>query len=155
MEIKMIVLSPYSRPLRNGKRNPKNFPYWKEVISKLKLDNIIQIGVEGEEKIVKDFRKGLSLKEIEDLIKKCDFWMSVDNFLPHLAHHVGKLGIVIWSMSDPNVFGYPENINILKDRKYVRKNQFDMWDNYPYNLDAFSSVDKIIEEINNFMVKPN
>ena len=139
----MIVISPYSRALRNGKRNPKNFPYWKELIAKLKGKTIVQIGVEGEVPLVKDFRKGLPLKDIENLIKDCDYWISVDNFLPHLAHYVGKPGIVLWGRSDPNIFGYQENINMLKDRKYLRESQFDMWENVPYNPDVFLTADDI------------
>jgi len=29
----MILISPYSKKLTNGKVNPKNYPYWKEVIA--------------------------------------------------------------------------------------------------------------------------
>ena len=143
----MIIISPYSRALRNGKRNPKNFPYWKEVLQNLKQYDIIQIGTTGEDKLVGDFRKGLPYNEIKNLIKQCDVWMSVDNFLPHLAHHVGKPGVVVWGISDPIVFGYPENINVLKDRSYLRKNQFDMWDNYPFDPNVFPSVDEVVKSI--------
>ena len=44
----MIIISPYSKPLRNGLNNPKNYPYWKELISLIN-EEIIQVGVDGEE----------------------------------------------------------------------------------------------------------
>ena len=55
----MILIHPYAKPLKNGKENPKNYPYWEELIS-LIYEPIIQIGVEGEKHLVPDFRKNLS-----------------------------------------------------------------------------------------------
>lgn len=143
----MIIISPYSRKLRNGKRNAKDYPYWNELIKLINYDNIIQLGVDGETQLVKDFRKNLSLKEIKSLVIKCNFWISIDNFFPHLAHHVGKKGVVIWGYSDPNIFGYHDNLNLLKDRKYLRENQFDIWESCEFNPDVFLSPEKIYNEI--------
>lgn len=134
----MIIISPYSRPLKNGNKNPKNYPYWKELLDLLnKKENIVQIGSKGEEQITDDFRIDKTLKEIKNLIMECKYWISVDNFLPHLAHHVRKPGVVIWSLSDPAIFGYSENLNILKDKKYLRKDQFNIWDDVEDNENAF------------------
>jgi ADP-heptose:LPS heptosyltransferase len=135
--------------MMNKKRNPKNYPYWKELLALLKKEHIIQLGVKGkgEEKLTKDFRRDLSLGEIKKLINECDFWISVDNFFPHLAHHVLKPGVVIFGKSDPDIFGYPENINVLKDRKYIRKNQFALWEEEPYNEEVFVKPDLIIKNI--------
>ena len=150
----MIIISPHSRPLRNGKRNPKNFPYWREVIAKLKLeDEVIQIGVQGEEILMKNFKSGLPFSEIENMVKECDFWLSVDNFLPHLAHHFKKPGVAVWGVSDPIIFGYPENLNILKDRNLLRKNQYDMWENVEFNKDVFPSIDEVVKQIEDFKSK--
>ena len=44
----MIIISPYAKKLHNEKVNPKNYPYWKELI-KLIDQPIIQIGIDGEE----------------------------------------------------------------------------------------------------------
>ena len=81
----MIIISPYSKQLRSGKMNPKNYPYWKELIKLLSQENIIQVGITEEQKLVDDFRKNLSLDELLLLIKECKYWISVDNFFPHLA----------------------------------------------------------------------
>lgn len=150
----MIIISPYSKPLRNGKRNAKNYPHWSELVIRLrkKYDDIIQIGIEGEEKIkgVKEFKQNLSLSEIKKLVQESEFWISVDNFLPHLSHHVKKPGVVIWGFSDPNIFGYPENLNILKDRKNLRQRQFDIWEIIAFNPNVFLSADEIIKLILNW-----
>jgi len=145
----MILISPYSRKLRNGNRNAKDYPYWKELYQMLKqIDkDIVQIGVQGEKRLSADFRRNLPLEEIEELIIKSKFWVSVDNFLPHMAHHYKKIGLVIWGQSDPIIFGYPENINILKDRKYLRENQFDIWENCKYDENVFVKPEVIINEL--------
>jgi ADP-heptose:LPS heptosyltransferase len=149
----MILISPYSRALRSGKRNPKNYPYWKELISLFKNEQLVQLGVEGEPGLVKDFRKHLPIKVLKNLIDQCDFWISVDNFFPHLSHHVGKPGVVIWGISDPQIFGYSENLNILKDSKNLRANQFDLWDNYTFSENVFFRAPEIYNQIINFFKK--
>jgi ADP-heptose:LPS heptosyltransferase len=146
----MILISPYAKKLRdkNGP-NPKDYPYWDEVVAMLNGNPIVQVGIEGERRIngVTDFRKGLSFDQIRTMVEQCEVWISVDNFLPHLAHHVGKPGIVLWGQSDPNVFGYPENINLLKDRKYLRGDQFMIWEACEYNVDAFVGSQDVINAI--------
>lgn len=132
-----ILIAPFARKLRNDKQNPKNFPYWSELITLLKGNGITQIGMEGEPQLVENFKKNLPLLKIMDLVNSCDVWISVDSFLQHLAYHQGKRGIVIWSVSDPRIFGYPENLNILKDPKYLREKQFNIWEEQEYNPDAF------------------
>jgi len=54
----MIIISPYSKKLMSGKNNPKNYPYWKELIRLIK-EPIVQVGIEGEDQLVDDFRKAL------------------------------------------------------------------------------------------------
>ena len=74
----MIIISPYSKRMRNGKRNPKNYPWWPEVIRDLK-EEVIQVGVGDEERFagcVHVFDK--PLEELERLISKCRIWVSVE-----------------------------------------------------------------------------
>ena len=40
--------------------------------------------------------------------------------------------------------------NGLKDRRYLRENQFDMWDMYSYNSDVFIKPEIIIKNIKGF-----
>jgi ADP-heptose:LPS heptosyltransferase len=151
----MILISPYSRKLRDGGENPKNYPYWIDLISYLKkYDEVVQIGVSGEEVLTENFMFDLSLKNIEALIKKCSFWISVDNFFPHLNNVKNKKpGVVLFSQSDPLVFGYDYNLNILKDRKYLRDNQFDIWERTQYNIECYLKPKEIVDILikNNYL----
>lgn len=136
----MILLSPYSRALPNGKSNAKNYPYWQEVVNTLvhKNQTIIQLGSRGETSLKNvNVRVGLSLDEISLLVRDCQTWASVDNFFPHLCSHLSKPGVVIWSRSDPKIFGYESNTNLLKDRSYLRMDQFGKWTDCPCLLDSF------------------
>jgi ADP-heptose:LPS heptosyltransferase len=146
-----ILISPWSKELRDKSYNPKNYPHWPEVVEDLKNDyEIIQIGVTGEKKLVDDFRINLTLKALGELLldPKCYSWISVDNFLPHLAHVVGKEpGVVLWGISDPNIFGYKENKNLLKARKYLREHQFGIWDGLTYDPKVFVTADRVIEAV--------
>jgi ADP-heptose:LPS heptosyltransferase len=148
MELKMIIISPYSRKLRNGNENAKNYPqlWWKELIARLSpSQEIVQIGVKGEEQIAKGFYYNQPLDEIKKLLENCKFWMSPDNFLPHLANIVGKRGVVLWGPSDPLIFGYPQNVNILKDRSVLRKDQFGIWEDCPYDKERFVPPEDVIK----------
>ena len=132
----MILIHPYAKPLINNKRNPKNYFYWKQLVG-LISEEIIQIGVEGEEQLVPDFRKNLTMVELRQLIKECRIWIAVDSFFQHLAWSEGKPGIVLWSVSDPLIFGHAENINLLKDRANLAPNQFLWWDFTEYDENKF------------------
>ncbi len=151
MSRKYIIISPWSKQLRDGSYNPKNYNSWPEVIDGLKDGyDIIQIGITGEKQLVEDFRINLSLRAIGELLMapECHTFISCDNFLPHLAHVVGKEpGIVLWGISDPNIFGYKENKNLLKARKYLRENQFYIWDGLTYDPKVFVTADRVIEAV--------
>lgn len=145
-----IVISPYSQKMRDGKLNPKNYPYWKQVIEGLKDHELIQIGVNGEEKLVEDCLFSLSQREIREATEDADLFISVDNFAQHFFHYYGKRGIVIFGKSNPSLFGYPENINLLKDRKYLREKQFDIWEAEEFSEDVFVSPEVVIQAVNTF-----
>ena len=132
----MIVIHPFAKPLRNGKTNPKNYPYWKQLISMIN-EPIIQIGVEGEEQLVPDFRKNLPISELRKLIQECRIWIGVDSFFQHLAWDENKPGIVLWSVSDLLIFGHPENTNLLENRDNLSKNQFLWWEATEHNPSYF------------------
>jgi ADP-heptose:LPS heptosyltransferase len=140
----MIIIHPYAKLLQNGKQNPKNYPYWKELIALIN-EPIIQIGVEGEKQLVDDFRKNLPIIELRQLIKDCRTWIAVDSFFQHLAWSEAKPGVVLWSVSDPLIFGHAENINLLKDRATLAPNQFLWWDATEYNSEAFTSPEEVIK----------
>jgi ADP-heptose:LPS heptosyltransferase len=139
----MIVISPFSKALLSGRVNPKNYPYWEELINLID-EPIVQIGIEGERQLVPDFRTSLPLADLKALLKECRTWISCDSFLQHLGWLEGKPGIVLWSVSDPLIFGHPENTNLLKNRSYLVGNQFLWWDAYEFNADAFVKPEEIL-----------
>jgi len=59
----MILISPWAKQLPDNKWNPKNYPWWPELIRVLP-DPIVQVGVQGEAQLVPDFRQNLSLMEL-------------------------------------------------------------------------------------------
>jgi len=140
----MIIISPYAQKLRNGNNNPKNYPWWPELISLIK-EPIVQVGVEGETQLVDDFRKNLSLEELKSLVLECRTWISVDSFFQHFAWDLNKYGVVLWGQSDPLIFGHPENTNLLRERKYLREKQFWLWEQCEYNADAFMIPIEVIK----------
>lgn len=140
----MIIISPYSKSLRNGKMNPKNYPYWKDLI-RLIDEPIVQIGVEGERQLVDDFRKNLSMGDLTTLVAECRTWISVDSFFQHFCWDLGKPGIVLWGQSDPNIYGHPENINLLKGREYLTPDQFLFWELIKYRDDCWVTPEEVVK----------
>ena len=127
----MILIQPFSKKLPNGE-NPKNYPYWKELVSLIE-EPIIQLGEEGDEKLVEDFRTNVPFAVLERLVKECRTFIGIDSFLQHLAWYHNKKGVVLWGQSDPLIFGHDIHINLLKGREYLRDKQFDIWVYTDYN----------------------
>ena len=145
----MIIISPYSQKLPNGKTNPKNYPFWKELIPLID-DHIVQVGVEGEEQLVSDFRKNMPIQALCELLHECRTWISCDSFLQHLGWHEGVRGIVLWSVSDPLIFGHPENLNLLKSRDYLVSNQFLTWDHTEHKSERFVAPEVVAKHLLEF-----
>ena len=86
----MLIISPYAQALRNNSPtpNPKNYPFWKEVVSSLKSQSIhiIQVGVGNEEKLdVNEYCFNLPFKKLKQLLDKANTFCCVDNFFHHLV----------------------------------------------------------------------
>lgn len=151
--MKNILISPFSKKLINGKENPKNFPidFWEELIINLKTlgHYVYQCKTIDEQQLEKvdGYYINLSLKDLSEKIKECDLFISVDNMFQHLAWSLGKKGIVLFTQSDPTIFGHKENINLLKDRKYLKKNQFNTWVECEVNKDSFIDLEEVINKI--------
>lgn len=145
--VSMIIIAPYAQKLRTGKQNPKNYPYWEELI-KLIDEPIVQVGVRGEKQLVDDFRMNLPISELRKLIQECRTWIGVDSFFQHLAWDEGKKGIVLWGVSDPLIFGHPENINLLKDRSYLATNQFLWWELTEHKDERFVKPKEVLDYLN-------
>lgn len=149
-----ILLSPYSKSLRNGGRNPKNYPYWEELAFELINEgyDLYQFSVHGEVLIHEDVDVlyEMKLKDIPNILKDYDTFVSVDNFFPHLAAYYDFPGFVIWGKSNPEIYGHGVHTNLLKDKKYLRPDQFRIWEQTEYNADAFMSPLEIFEKIKKF-----
>jgi len=143
----MIIISPYSKALLSGKQNPKNYPYWKELIEMID-EPIIQVGIEGEKQLVPDFRKNLPIAALRELLGQCRTWVSCDSFFQHLAWDEEVPGIVLWSVSDPLIYGHPENVNLLKDRSHLVDNQFLWWEFVEHKNERFVKPKEIITYLN-------
>lgn len=133
----MILISPFSKKLRDGRPSPKDYPVeiWADLVALLKERYklpIIQIGTTDEQKVegVEIFLHNLPFSTIAELLNNCTLWVSVDNFLQHMAHYYNKPGVVLYSYSNPDLFGYPENVNLCYSSLYQKPNQFESWD-YP------------------------
>ena len=151
--MKTIIISPFSRPLRNGGVNPKNNPYWPELIELLRKEGYrtIQVGTGNEMHLPADEVKfDPSLSELEALLKSTDLWISVDNFFGHFAAYHKKPGIVLWGQSDPLIFGYPTNHNLLKSRMYLRQDQHGIWEAAKCIDVAFVSPNRVLAEVQKF-----
>ena len=147
----MIIISPYAKGMRNGMPHPKNYPYWKKLIELLDKDElIIQIGIEGEQQLVPDFRKNFKLAELAELVEACRTWVSVDSFFQHFCWDLGKRGIVLFGQSDPIIFGHHENINLLVSRDYLREKQFWMWEQAEFKPEAFVQPEVVLKAIEAF-----
>jgi ADP-heptose:LPS heptosyltransferase len=151
-----IIISPYSKPMRNGKENAKNYPYWNEVI-KMLLDanhEVTQLQFVGEKTIdvCREFVHYSTLSIVELLIDEYDAYVSVDNFLQHIAHYRKKYGVVIWGKSDPELFGYSENVNLLKDRKFLRIHQFETWEAEPFDPLVFVTPQIVVKAVEKIAV---
>ena len=148
----MILLAPYAQKLRNGlPSNPKNWPqhYWTHLIKLLEKtgETLVQVGQEGEIKLVDHFMTDLRINELNLLIDDCRTWVSVDSFLQHQAWNKGKYGVVIWGQSDPRIFGHPENTNLLKSRDYLREKQYFLWEQCEYRSDVFVEPDVVYDAL--------
>lgn len=146
----MIIIHPFSRKLISGKKNPKDYPdkYWEQIVDYLNdKEEIIQIGTNGDKKFVPNCIFDAHTNELRDLLLKANYFISIDSFLPHMAKNYNLKGIVIFGQSSPNIFGYPENINLLKDPKYLRENQFLSWEKAIYKENVFVKPEVVIEAI--------
>lgn len=143
----MIIIAPYSKALMSGKPNPKNYPFWEQLIPMIG-DDIIQIGIAGEKQLVPDFRKDLPVQQLRELLRQCDTWISCDSFFQHLGWDEGKRGIVLWSVSDPQIFGHPENVNLLKSRDCLAENQFLWWEFVEHDPSKFVQPKDVARHLN-------
>ncbi len=147
-----ILFAPFAakHPNFNGTGSPKNYPFSKELVSLIigAGHNLIQVGAEGEEAMVSDFRTNLSFDGVGELISTCDTAICVDSYLQHHMWFLNKKAIVLWGVSDPLIFGHSLHLNLLKDRSYLRPNQYDLYYQTDHKPEAFVSPTEVVEALN-------
>ena len=82
----------------------------------------------------------------------------IDSFAQHVAAALDLQSTVVWIGNKPEVFGYPEHINITPSANYVRElnkfsylEQFDISgqiQQFPYDTVNLLDINKIIEAVN-------
>jgi ADP-heptose:LPS heptosyltransferase len=153
----VILISPWSRRAPEGRESPKNYPHWADVTKTLAASGyeLLQLSIPGEPDVpgCHARKDGLPLRAVEALIRVSETWISVDNFFHHLAWAVGKRGVAVFGLSDPAIFGHPENVNLLKDRRFLRERQFGLWSQEAPRPEAFvppvdvvSATERILSE---------
>jgi ADP-heptose:LPS heptosyltransferase len=147
-----ILIAPFAARLPEDRPNAKNFPHWQELVALLNADNheVVQIGLAHEPRVegVAQFIQGWPLDKLIELIRECDCWVSVDSFLPHLcATERLPAGVVIWAQSDPRIWGYPHNVNLLKSRDYLRQWQYAPWYEAECREEAFIGAEVVRDAI--------
>lgn len=118
-------------------KNAKSYPHWEKLYGLLKDHE------------VKKLEGILPLGDVKDLVEWADVVITTDSFIPHFIeyHKIDKKVIVLWGKSDPLIFGYEKNINLLKDRKYLKPQQFQWWRDEPINPEVFVSPISIMKHI--------
>jgi hypothetical protein len=81
----------------------------------------------------------------------------IDSFAQHVAAALDLQSTVVWIGNKPEVFGYPEHINVLPNANYVRElNKFTYLQDdisgqiqaFPYDTINVFDINKIIEAVN-------
>ena len=82
----------------------------------------------------------------------------IDSFAQHVAAALDLQSTVVWIGNKPEVFGYPEHINVLPNANYIRElnkfsylEQFDISGQiqpFPYDTVNVFDINKIIEAVN-------
>ena len=82
----------------------------------------------------------------------------IDSFAQHVAAALGLQSTVLWVGNKPEVFGYPEHINILPNAQYTRElTKFSYLDKFsidgqiqqfPYDTVNLFDINEIIEAVN-------
>jgi ADP-heptose:LPS heptosyltransferase len=147
-----IIIAPWARPMRIAdKLHPKDYPRWPEVVGLLqhKGHRVIQVGKQGEKMVsgVSVFYRDLTLEALAHEVWKCDTWISVDSFFQHFCWDLNKPGVCIFGVSDPLIFGHPENVNLLKDRKYLREKQFWLWEQADRIDESFVDPEAVVDAV--------
>lgn len=148
----LILYAPFARKLRGtNEPSPKDYPWNQELVGLLSHENqIVQVGGNDDKQVVQDFRKNLAFDQVSELIHSCETAICVDSYLQHHCWFLDKKAIVLWGISDPLIFGHSMHLNLLKDRNFLRPNQFDLYYTNEYKPEAFVTPKEVMENLDVF-----
>ena len=154
-----VLIAPFSKPLPadgGGMRpSPKDYPWWNELLAELNQKGeyrFEQISTKDQPRLtgVHKYHDNIPYSEMYKLVNDCDFFISVDTLIPHIANLARKRGVVIWGMGHPRFFGYSMNLNILKDEKFVRpiEHTWLVWHGVPTTTECWELPGVVAKLIN-------
>ena len=145
----MILFATFAAkaPSLKGQPSPKDYPHARQLAELLKGHNLIQVGGDGDEQLTPDFRRNLSFNELGNLIHESRTGICCDSYLQHYYWFLKRRAIVLFGISDPIIFGHPENINLLKDRSFLRPQQFDLYYVNQYKPEAFVTPEEVLKAL--------
>ncbi len=145
-----LLFAPFAArgPSLGGKPSPKDYPNPKELCELLEKDHeVIQMAGSDDPQVAKDVRRNLPHAQVGELIKWSDTGVCVDSYLQHAFWERRKKAIVLFGISDPIIFGHPENVNLLRDRKYLRPRQYDLYYTNEYCNEAFVTPEEVVKAL--------
>jgi len=147
----MILYAPFAArsPSLNGNPSPKDYPHARQLAELLEKDyELVQVGGGNDEQVCKTFRPNPSFHDLGKLITESQTGVCVDSYLSHYYWYLGRRAIVLFGVSDPLIFGTSGNLNLLKDRKFLRPQQFDLYYGNQVNPEAFVSPEEVLKTLN-------
>lgn len=145
-----LLYAPFAAraPSLGGKPSPKDYPHAQELAAKLQENyEVIQVAGNDDLQVVSDVRRNLTFDEVGKLISESDGGVCVDSYLQHHFWFTGRRAVVLFGISDPLIFGHPENLNLLRDRSFLRPQQFDLYYTNQYNTEAFVKPGEVMEAV--------
>jgi len=155
-----IAIAPFSKINVPIPFNPKNWPFWGELVSVLKKQGhkITQFAVAGEPSFgCHEFCVNAKMDKVKEILSKMDFCICVDTWLQHACNTLGIPCIVIWSVTDPEIFGYPHHVNLIGDKECFSENQYATIDGILAGVKkqlVFVPVDSVIKALSLIGPKP-
>ena len=148
---KKVAIFPFAA--NNGLvtgETPKAWPYFKELVEMLSAKGVEchQFCASEPTEYCDTVFRNTPLSKLHAKVKEYDTFVSVDSFYQHM-NHCGdkKIGVVIFTVSDPKIYGYPYNKNILKDEKYLRNNQYLLYRYEDLNRNACPEPHAVFEAV--------
>jgi len=121
---------------------------------------VYQVGGQEDERIegCDKYFLGIDYRLTMALLEKSRGFVSVDTFLGHAGHAIGKKGVVLFGPSDPFFFGHDSNINIFHkngcfERPCLQSNEPKFqWLSHQYECEKrkcmeLISVDEVLQEV--------